>query len=47
MTKAASFEIQNEAQKQGMITLMQDAILRVAEGATSLEEVERVVGLLK
>ncbi len=46
LKKAAAFEIQKQAQKQGMITLMQDALLRAAEGITSLEEVERVIGPL-
>ena len=30
------------AQKQGMITMKQDGILKVLEGITTLEEVERV-----
>ncbi|MBU2068326.1 GspE/PulE family protein, partial [Patescibacteria group bacterium] len=47
LTKAASFEIQDKAQKQGMITLIQDAVLRVIEGITSLDEVERIVGSIK
>lgn len=46
LKKAAAFEIQKQARKQGMITLMQDALLRAAEGITSLEEVERVIGPL-
>jgi type II secretory ATPase GspE/PulE/Tfp pilus assembly ATPase PilB-like protein len=41
LDKAAAFEIQNKAQEEGMITLMQDALLR---GMTSLEEIERIVG---
>ncbi|MBU1292405.1 GspE/PulE family protein [Patescibacteria group bacterium] len=47
LTKIASFEIQDKAQKQGMITLIQDAVLRVIEGITSLDEVERIVGSIK
>jgi len=47
LAKAASFEIQDKAQEEGMITLMQDATLRIAEGITSLDEVERVVGSVK
>ncbi len=44
LDKAAAFEIQNQAQKQGMVTLIQDALLKTIEGVTSLEEVERIVG---
>jgi len=44
LAKSASFEIQKKAQAQGMVTLLQDAVIRVAEGITSIEEVERVVG---
>ena len=46
LNKAAAFEIQNKAQEEGMIILIQDGILRAAEGITSLEEVERVIGPL-
>jgi type IV pilus assembly protein PilB len=35
-------EIKKAAQKQGMLTMLQDGILKVLEGITSLEEVERV-----
>ena len=35
-------KIQEEAKNQGMITMKQDGILKVLEGATSLEEVLRV-----
>lgn len=45
--KAAGFEIEKEAKKQGMITLVQDGLLKVIEGVTSLEEVERVLGKIK
>jgi type IV pilus assembly protein PilB len=37
-------EIQEFAQAQGMITLKQDGFLKVLEGTTTIEEVERVVG---
>ncbi len=47
LKKSAAFEIQDKAQEEGMITLMQDAILRTIEGQTSLDEVERVVGSLE
>ena len=31
-------------QKQGSMTMYQDAVLKVLEGITALEEVERIVG---
>lgn len=37
-------EIQEFAQAQGMITLKQDGFLKVLDGMTTIEEVERVVG---
>jgi type IV pilus assembly protein PilB len=37
-------EIQEFAQTQGMVTLKQDGFLKVLEGTTTIEEVERVVG---
>lgn len=36
-------EIQDAAQKSGMVTMEQDGILKVAEGLTSIEEVMRAV----
>ena len=47
LNKPAAFEIQKKAEEEGMTTLIQDAILRVIEGETSLEEAERVVGSLQ
>jgi type II secretory ATPase GspE/PulE/Tfp pilus assembly ATPase PilB-like protein len=47
INKAAGFEIEKEAKKQGMITLVQDGLLKVVEGITSLEEAERVLGKIK
>jgi len=44
LNKRAAFELRNKAQEQGMVTLIQDALLRAIEGQTSLEEVARVVG---
>ena len=40
----AQQELAAEMKRQGMITLFQDGILKVLEGITSLEEVERVAG---
>ena len=35
-------EVEDLAIKQGMITMTQDGILKVIEGITTMEEVERV-----
>jgi type IV pilus assembly protein PilB len=35
-------EVQDLAISQGMITMAQDGILKVLEGSTTIEEVERV-----
>jgi len=40
---ALQTEIKKAAQKRGMLTLLQDGILKVLEGITSLEEVERTI----
>ncbi len=42
--KAPSFKILQQAIENGMITMLQDGILKVLEGTTSLNEVYRVVG---
>lgn len=39
-----SFKILQQAIENGMITMLQDGVLKVLEGVTSLEEVYRVVG---
>ncbi len=41
---APSFKILQQAIENGMITMLQDGVLKVIEGITSLEEVYRVVG---
>jgi len=41
-TKPSEPEIQKEAERQGMVTMKQDGIIKVLEGSTSLEEVLRV-----
>ena len=33
------------AKEQGMVTMTQDGILKASEGLTSIEEIERIVGL--
>lgn len=41
---ALSSRIEEKAMENGMITMLQDGILKVLEGETTLEEVERVAG---
>lgn len=42
--KAPSFKILQQAIENGMITMLQDGVLKCFEGKTSLEEVYRVIG---
>jgi type IV pilus assembly protein PilB len=42
--KAPSFKILQQAIENGMITMLQDGILKVLEAETSLEEIYRVIG---
>ena len=42
LTNPSEGQIAKEAQRQGMITMRQDGILKVLEGVTSIEEVLRV-----
>ncbi len=42
--KAPSFKILQQAIEDGMITMLQDGILKVLDGITSLEEIYRVIG---
>ena len=42
--KAPSFKILQQAIENGMITMLQDGVLKCIDGITSLEEVYRVVG---
>ncbi|MAF20673.1 MAG: hypothetical protein CMI55_03260 [Parcubacteria group bacterium] len=44
LEKGTSFELRAKAMQQGMMTLMQDAMLRIVEGTTSMEELQRVIG---
>ena len=44
MDSAPSFKILQQAVEDGMITMLQDGVLKVLEGITSLDEVYRVVG---
>jgi len=42
LTKPSEADIKKEADRQGMITMKQDGILKVLKGLTSIEEVLRV-----
>ncbi len=42
VARATSAEIQRKAQQQGMVTMRQDGYLKVLEGVTTIEEVNRV-----
>ncbi|MFP4514690.1 MAG: GspE/PulE family protein [Parcubacteria group bacterium] len=42
--EAASFKILQQAIENGMITMLQDGVLKAIEGKTSLEEIYRVIG---
>lgn len=42
--KAASFTILKQAIENGLITMLQDGVLKVLDGLTSLDEIYRVVG---
>jgi len=44
LTNPSIAEIKKLAIKKGMITMKQDGLLRVLEGITTLEEVERIIG---
>ena len=44
MDRRPPFEVQDQARRDGMITLLESALERVRKGETTLEEVERVVG---
>jgi len=37
-------EFEDEARKKGMILMKEDGFLKVLDGVTTIEEVERVVG---
>jgi len=41
---ATSYDLRTKAMEEGMVTLMQDVMLRVVEGITTMEEVQRVIG---
>ena len=41
--QATSDQIQEQAQKEGMITMIEDGFIKAAQGITSIEEVLRVI----
>ncbi len=43
MRRASSKEIEDQAKKEGMLTMIEDGIFKAAQGITSIEEVLRVV----
>ncbi|HPT08337.1 MAG TPA: GspE/PulE family protein [bacterium] len=44
MDNAPSFKILKQAIENGMVTMLQDGVLKAADGQTSLEEIYRVIG---
>jgi type II secretory ATPase GspE/PulE/Tfp pilus assembly ATPase PilB-like protein len=43
MKGATSAQIEDQAKKEGMVTMIEDGIFMVAQGKTTIEEVLRVV----
>jgi type II secretory ATPase GspE/PulE/Tfp pilus assembly ATPase PilB-like protein len=43
MKKATSDQIENQAKKEGMRTMIEDGFVKVAQGITSIDEVLRVI----
>lgn len=43
MSDKTGDEIQAQAQKEGMLTMIEDGIFKAAQGLTSIEEVLRVI----
>lgn len=41
----SEYEMRDMAQKQGMVTMCQDGLLKAIEGQTTVEEVKRILGL--
>ena len=44
---AGEFAIEKFALEQGMVTMQQDGILKIIEGITAFEEVEKILGMIK
>jgi type II secretory ATPase GspE/PulE/Tfp pilus assembly ATPase PilB-like protein len=43
MKNATSSEIEDQAKKEGMLTMLEDGIFKCVEGMTTIEEVLRVI----
>ena len=43
LRKVSEIELKKEAQRQGMITMSQDGVIKALKGVTSIEEVMRVI----
>lgn len=43
----AEVELKEAAKKTGMVTMMQDAVIKILEGVTTIEEAERILGSLE
>ena len=43
LTSASAEKIEEQARKEGMLTMLEDGIFQAAQGMTSIEEVFRVV----
>lgn len=41
----SEYEMRDIAKTQGMVTMLQDGLLKASEGLTSVEEIQRIVGL--
>jgi len=44
LERGADYQLQAKAEEEGMTTLMQNAILKMVEGETTMEEIKRVIG---
>jgi len=44
LERGADYQLQAKAEEEGMTTLMQNAMLKMIEGETTLEEIKRVIG---
>lgn len=47
LTSPAEVELKEAAKKTGMVTMMQDAIIKILRGVTTIEETERILGSLE
>lgn len=44
LTNPSTAGLKSEAIKKGMVTMQQDGLIKVLEGLTTLEELERITG---